>query len=121
VALMPVHSRSDPAALDAAAPDAAAQVRKARQWREQRSGCISARMTAAQLQRCCALPRASERLLQQSVERLALSGRGIHRLLALGRTIADLAGSETIEPAHLAEAVQLRPPLKSAYCANDTM
>jgi magnesium chelatase family protein len=78
-------------------------------------------MTAAQLQHCCALPRASEKLLQQSAERLALSDRGINRLPALGRTIADLAGIETIEPAHLAEAVQLRPPLKSSYCANDTM
>jgi magnesium chelatase family protein len=78
-------------------------------------------MTAAQLQHCCALPRASEKPLQQSVERLALSGRGIHWLLALGRAIADLAGSEIIEPAHLAEAVPPRPPLKSAYCANDTM
>jgi hypothetical protein len=45
----------------------------------------------------------------------------LHRLLALGRSIADIPGSESIEPAHLAEAVQLRPPLKSAYCANDTM
>ncbi len=40
-----------------------------------------------------------------------LSGRGVHRLLALGRTIADLAGSERIEPPHLAEAIQLRRPL----------
>jgi magnesium chelatase family protein len=78
-------------------------------------------MTTSQLQRCCALPRASEKLLQQSVERLALSAPGIHRLLALGRTLADLAGSKTIEPAHLAEEAQLRPRLKSAYCANDTM
>jgi magnesium chelatase family protein len=54
-------------------------------------------------------------LLERSAERLALSGRGIHRLLALGRTIADLAGSETIEPQHLAEAVQLRRPLAGAH------
>jgi magnesium chelatase family protein len=40
-----------------------------------------------------------------------LSGRGVYRLLALGRTIADLAGSERIEPPHLAEAIQLRRPL----------
>jgi magnesium chelatase family protein len=35
----------------------------------------------------------------------------VHRLLALGRTIADLAGSEFIEPPHLAEAIPLRRPL----------
>lgn len=92
--------------------DAAVQAHRARCWRVQRSGCLSARLNAAQLQRCCALPRAAEQLLQRSAECLALSGRGIHRLLALGRTIADLAGSETIEPPHLAEAVQLRRPLE---------
>ena len=59
----------------------------------------------------CALPRLSERLLSRSGEQLGLSGRGVHRLLALGRTIADLAGSELIEPPHLAEAIQLRRPL----------
>jgi magnesium chelatase family protein len=59
----------------------------------------------------CALPRLSERLLSRSGQQLGLSGRGVHRLLALGRTIADLAGSELIEPPHLAEAIQLRRPL----------
>jgi magnesium chelatase family protein len=108
-----------PAAMSARAgvcsEDAAGQAHSARRWRMQRSGCLSARLSAAQLQRCCALPRAAEKLLERSAERLALSGRGIHRLLALGRTIADLAGSETIEPQHLAEAVQLRRPLAGAH------
>jgi magnesium chelatase family protein len=45
-----------------------------------------------------------------------MSGRGVHRLLALSRTIADLAASESIETPHLAEAIQLR-----RYCASDTM
>jgi magnesium chelatase family protein len=109
---------------EAAAAEAArsvAQVQQARVWRLQRSGCLSARLNASQIQRCCALPRASRQLLERSAERLALSGRGIHRLLAVGRTIADLAGSETIEPPHLAEAVQLRRDCVGAYCASDTM
>jgi magnesium chelatase family protein len=98
-----------------------AQVEQARQWRLQRSGCLSARLDASQLRRCCALSRSTRQLLEHSAERLALSGRGIHRLLAVGRTIADLAGSEVIEPPHLAEAVQLRRPLAAGYCASDTM
>jgi len=37
-----------------------------------------------------------------------LSARADHRVLTLARTIADLAGSERIQPAHLAEAIHLR-------------
>jgi magnesium chelatase family protein len=109
---------------DAPGVDVREQVMRARAWRLQRSGCLSARLSAAQLQQCCALPGTAERLLKRCAQQLALSGRGIHRLLALGRTIADLAESELIEAPHLAEAVQLRRPLAGnagPYCASDTM
>jgi magnesium chelatase family protein len=43
------------------------------------------------------------------MQQLQMSARAFHRVLKLGRTIADLAGSETIETAHLAEAIQYRP------------
>ena len=49
------------------------------------------------------------RLLRQAIAKLSLSARAFHRVLKLARTIADLAGSETIQPAHLAEAIQYRP------------
>jgi len=107
-------SANGPHEARSAAHEAIAHVRAARLYRLQRSGCLAARLSASQLQGCCRLPRASERLLERSAERLALSGRGIHRLLALGRTIADLAGSEHIEPAHLLEAMSLRRPLAVA-------
>jgi magnesium chelatase family protein len=91
--------------------DPATQVQAARARRLHASGALSARLAAALLRQCCALPPASEGLLRRSCQQLGLSGRGVHRLLALARTIADLAASDLIEPAHLAEAIQLRRPL----------
>src|SRR5258708_16660686 len=43
------------------------------------------------------------------MSQIQLSARGFRRMLKLARTIADLADSETIQPAHLAEALHLRP------------
>jgi magnesium chelatase family protein len=37
-----------------------------------------------------------------------LSARACHQVLKRARTIADLAGSEQIQPLHLAEAIHLR-------------
>jgi magnesium chelatase family protein len=99
------------AVATARAEDPATQVQAARERRLRASGALSARLSVPQLQDCCALPRLSERLLRRGSQQLGLSGRGVHRLLAVSRTIADLAGSELIEPPHLAEAIQLRRPL----------
>lgn len=68
----------------------------------------NARMSHAQIRRCCAVDTAVGDLLQHAMERLQLSARAYDRILKVGRTIADLAGSERIESHHLLEAIQYR-------------
>ncbi len=66
-------------------------------------------MGAAEIHDYCPLDSTGQSLMKAAVRQLNLSARGYHRVLKLARTIADLAGSEQIAPAHLAEAIQYRP------------
>ena len=51
---------------------------------------------------------AAKSLMKMAVDQLSLSARSFHRVLKVSRTVADLAGAETITAAHLAEALQYR-------------
>jgi magnesium chelatase family protein len=92
----------------------AARVQAARARQQRRQGLTNAELPVADLERHCALDDTGRRLLQLAAERLGWSGRGLHRVQKIARTIADLAGSEPIGSAHVAEAMQWRralPPL----------
>lgn len=69
----------------------------------------NADMGAAEIRQFCAIDSAGQSLMRAAMRQLQLSARAYHRVLKLARTIADLATSESIGPAHLAEALQYRP------------
>lgn len=84
------------------------RVEVARSLQLERQRKPNAQLTVTELEVLCQPDAKGEALLRMSIERLDLSARAYHRILKISRTIADLAGSDTILAPHLAEAVQYR-------------
>lgn len=60
------------------------------------------------------LDEAAAKFLNVAATRLGWSARSTHRALKVARTIADLAGSQTTQMTHVAEAMQYRRALKAS-------
>ena len=97
-------------------PSAAIQARveAARDRQRQRFGdgsgmLANADMGPAEVREYCQVDEAGRNLLRAAMQQLHMSARAYHRILKLARTISDLAGSDEIQTAHLAEAIQYRP------------
>ncbi len=84
-----------------------ARVERARAVQQAR-GFYNARMPSRLIRKQCALDDSGERTLEMAVRRMGLSARAHDRILKVARTVADLAGSETVAAKHVAEAVQYR-------------
>jgi magnesium chelatase family protein len=71
----------------------------------------NADMGPAEVRDFCRLDDAGRSLLRAAMKQLHMSARAYHRTrsVKLARTIADLADSDEIQTAHLAEAIQYRP------------
>ena len=69
---------------------------------------FSRTMGAKDIKRYCAAKEEADKLLEAAINKLGLSARAYSRVLKVSRTIADLAGSEEIQSAHIAEAIQYR-------------
>ena len=83
-----------------------------RAWEMQKrrlgEGRFNSSMGAEEIRKFCKLSDKDEILLKSAMEKLSISIRGIHRILRVARTIADLEGSEDIKRHHLLEALQYR-------------
>jgi len=96
-----------------------ARVEAARQCQRERfsrsnnpnGATCNADMSLAEVREHCALDDNSSSLMRTAMAQFQLSARAYHRILKLARTIADLAGSASIQPHHLAEALQYRPKI----------
>ena len=86
----------------------ALRVAQARQRQLQRQGCSNATLLPGQLDEVCALDESGARLMQHAATRMGWSGRAMHRVLKVARSIADLADLPAIGDVQLAEAMQFR-------------
>lgn len=87
------------------------RVEKARSLQVKRFGQTktNSEMNLRELKLYCALSEPGQGLLKQAMRQYNFSGRSLHRVLKVARTIADLTGLEDISLDNLAEALHFRP------------
>jgi magnesium chelatase family protein len=86
----------------------AARQRQQERFHDRKKITSNSRMGTKELKQFCALSSATLELLKMVMSEMNLSARAYDRVLKVARTIADLAGAETITTDHVSEAVQYR-------------
>ena len=76
----------------------------------------NAQMTPKLVREYCQLDAGGDRLLSFAMDKMGLSARAYDRILKVARTIADLAGSVSIEMAHVSEAISYRSLDREDWC-----
>lgn len=105
VAYETLHER----AQEKESPSVRQRVEACRAVQESRFGKLNSLLSSSEVQEKSGLTEKAKTQLQMYAEKLRLSPRSYMRTIKVARTIADLAGSETIEVSHILEALQYRP------------
>ena len=86
----------------------AARKRQLARFQGRKNITCNARMGSKELKQFCAIDETTKDMLNHAMTDMNFSARAYDRILKVARTIADLAGSETITADHIGEAVQYR-------------
>lgn len=74
----------------------------------QRQNKYNGELSPKELKIYCKTTKTIENILEKAVDKYRLSLRGVHKILRVARTIADMENNENIEPNYITEAIQYR-------------